>query len=402
MTASFVPHWDYAKFRIPLEFFPSFSMYLEEVTGCTWQSIKIKHYGSAATLPGGIIAMWERGHTDYALVEMKGGAINSLHPEQQAHLLRTIGDHDGEFTWVDVNIDDHRPDAPQPDQIHEWTQLNQIRLAHFHGRGYRWSESGSTFHAGDYNRKYLRNYNKHLDENGNHISRWEMKFKDPMYAKQAGHELITAARQGHEAVAAVCASLVIGAIEFYEVGEGKNRDRDRVAPFWQKFLDDLAITPLRLIYSKAKKTFDDKISWLEKQVAKSLAMVEAFWGRTRPVTSSFVGHLIKEGKKLITWEDKQTIENAVNEFKHDNGIIEGPGGKVLLKPRYLVQGWEEERLAREIELAEIREEAQGPPMSRRFGGESPDDRPVPRQNWPYNVRGQVLPSADYEQGVLRF
>ena len=400
MTASFQPHWDYAKFRIPMVKLGSFLEYLEFLWNGQFQVAQFKHYEAGCTLPGGIAAMWGRGSTDYALIEMKGSAINSLVPEQQCHLLKTIEEHEGTFTWVDVNIDDHRPDPPQPDDINQWIQVEKtIRLSHFQKFQFIKSETGSTYAAGDYNSKYLRIYNKHLDEKGNHVPRYEMKFKDPLYAPQVGEKLIASAKNGPSALAEACASLVIGSVNFLEIGKGTHRERDRVAPFWQKFLEELKVNPLKLIYIKVKSDMWKTISWLENTVAKSLVMADKFWKGLNK-GGDFIDHLKQIGTSKITPDDEKKIANLVNFQKREDPILRSSdGSRTLLEPRYLIHGWEEEKLQQEREKVLIHH-AEKEQELRTLGKQSKKRyydslSTIPPQFWPFDKTGFLLGTAEY-------
>ena len=408
MSASFIPHWDYAKFRIPMDELPSFLDYLAMVWNCEWEFREVKYYDCAVTLPGGVLACWGRGSTDYALIEMKGSAINSLVPEQQVHLLKTIGEHGGSFTWIDVNIDDHRPEAPQPHDIERWvSQDKTIRLARFQKLGFIKSDTGSTFHAGDYNTKYLRIYNKHLNEKGEHIPRYEMKFKDPLYAEQAGQLLLSSAmKDGQDGIAETCCALVLGSVSFLEVGEGTHRERDKVAPFWEKFVEELKVSPVKLVYAKVKADIWKTISWLEKSVAKSLVMADKFW-KGMNKGGDFISHLRSIGNAAIKPEDELKISNMVSFQKKGDPIIRSESGSALLHPRYLLQGWHDEVLARESEtVASDFEEAR---LRAKYGTladrEAYQAKLNPRkpliQAWPFDVQGSLLETADYDT-ELRF
>ena len=403
MTQLFIPHWDYAKFRIPMTELPSFLDYLAFIWDCAWEPREVKYYDFAVTLPGGVLACWGRGSTDYALVEMKGSAINSLVPEQQTHLLKTIGEHGGEFTWVDVNIDDHRPDAPQPHDIYQWVSKDKtIRLARFQKLGFIESDTGSTFHAGDYNTKYLRIYNKHLNEKGEHIPRYEMKFKDPMYAKQAGDLLLSAAVQdGQDGIADACVALVLGAVSFLEVGEGTHRERDKVAPFWERFIADFMVAPVKLTYIKAKADIWKTISWLETSVSKSLVMAEKFW-KGMNKSGDFISHLRSLGNSAITKVDELKIANLVKFQRKADPIIRASNGAALLTPRYLVNGWEEEKLQREIEKRDV--DIASSVIEQRYNrnhNKIAKYVPPSEQQWPHDVQGKLLDTVEYPEYLPR-
>lgn len=110
-------------------------------------------------------------------------------------------------------------------------------------------------------------------------------------------------------------SVIVGVLSHYVrfvVPKGKNRSRWKNEKKWDEFIS--GIEPLRLFVKRYEPTIDDKIAWLEKQVAPTMATVLYASGGNMDLFND----MATRNESRMSAGDKQLIEKMHNDF--DSGI----------------------------------------------------------------------------------
>lgn len=127
------------------------------------------------------------------------------------------------------------------------------------------------------NGKYARWYNKFIESKGKINSyRYEVEYKGG-YAKSIFESFCTFDLEDDEVRLEFISKLLGGAFSFIDRSESSNVSRCGLLPWWQKFLNALG-GALQWSVPRVQKSLDKTITWIEKQVIKSLVVIKKCLG----------------------------------------------------------------------------------------------------------------------------
>lgn len=161
--------------------------------------------------------------------------------------------------------------------------------------------------------KYARFYNKSVESKGEIDSyRYEVEYKAGL-AKSI-FETISSFDSEDSAFHLEFASKVIaGAFSFIDRSESSNISRCSLLPWWQKFVDALG-GAIAWSVPRVKKSLDKSIAWVEKQVMKTLVVIQECLGEAK-YKNWFDYKFAQLSKKLnpsqISRIDNYTLETAL-------------------------------------------------------------------------------------------
>lgn len=125
--------------------------------------------------------------------------------------------------------------------------------------------------------------------------------------KERAHKAMSLIAFEEMAAGAVGMGVLKEYIRFLKRGKDTNKSRWKTAPFWEKFLKN--VEPLRITEKPVSKTIEDKINWLERQVAPSLKTV------AEAESLDFVIHMIDQALDRLKESDLIMIDQYKNEKK---------------------------------------------------------------------------------------
>jgi hypothetical protein len=150
--------------------------------------------------------------------------------------------------------------------------------------------------------KYIRIYDKRLESKGAiDCIRFEVEFKGGMAARLFEE---FASASGVEAAFDIAASYSVGTIDFVE-RTSKNIERCPIAPWWAAFIDAVGGRK-RMSIPRLKRTVSRITSWHDKQVARSLALLQACKGYQW--TELHLKRLIHKGRERFGNAERVFIE----------------------------------------------------------------------------------------------
>lgn len=218
----------------------------------------------------------------------------------------------GQFTRIDIAVDDYGMNYYSPDEVFTLYQKNRIvskwrsirRNDSFNAPG---TCSGYTLYFGSresslmlriYDKKLEQNKNKNIDDES-YIDfdwiRWELEFKSER-ANELAQQLIDGMSLGCVAVGVLHYYLRIIQLD------DSNKSRCSNDEKWDRFIAD--IKKLRLCNHKVNKTIYDKASWIENQAGPTLGMLLALSG----FDSDLLNDIARRNMHRISKNDRELIK----------------------------------------------------------------------------------------------
>lgn len=203
------------------------------------------------------------------------------------------------ITRYDAAIDDYARRCSPMDAIaaamrgdlhgaQKWELIASGVRGHYAATGYFGSRSSD---------KLVRCYDKWEESDGEiDAIRWEVQYKDEL-ADAALRDVVSRHRDdGGQFLAALIARQVAGAIDFRDAQSGRRADERTRLAWWQSIVDDCAGT-IRITVSRITSALEEKLVWLHKQVAPTLAQL---FEAAPHVFSRIVHQLRRQGRERLT------------------------------------------------------------------------------------------------------
>jgi hypothetical protein len=196
-------------------------------------------------------------------------------------LLHLIEDYKGEFTRLDIALDDFGKrldfDAVS-DAIAENNYFHFSKFRDIKSGSRVATEEGRTIYMGSTaSPKFLRLYNKAVESGGETDSyRLELVLKGE-HAKLVGRYWTEMVSQPEEVVSRWLASLVVGAVDFRE-RVSKNRERCPLLGWWADFCAAVDAAGIRLVLPKKEGCLVRTMDALEFQYAPTIAVIAEVLG----------------------------------------------------------------------------------------------------------------------------
>jgi hypothetical protein len=227
-----------------------------------------------------------------------------------AYLLH---EYSARFTRLDLALDDYDK-MIEPRLILDAIAAGDC--AHFRNHSYYESHTrfGTGWTLGFGTRgspRYLRYYNKQVESKGQvDAYRWELELHDEL-AREYSQMLADCLCEDFESLASqLISKTVLGAVDFVDRASGDRLSRCSRLDWWQKFLD-LVEGGLRLSLSAPTRTLEKTLSWIDRQVQTSLAMIADFLGRSS--FDRWVEDQLRNGRKRYDAFHERIISVARSE-----------------------------------------------------------------------------------------
>jgi len=270
---SYVPGVDNLTLIGDEEYLPTVLSYLEQVYQQPFQNIAPRDgYTDAVMLPDGTNIQWGHPRRKRFRLELTGTALRSIHGDILQHLILTLAPMVHHATRVDVAINDMTAYGETPRSLHKRLESDKNSLRYFKTiDGIRpfsiiLGDSGDTLYLGRMKSAILARI---YDKNG--YTRYELQQRK-QYGNMAWDELVDAAHESSEAVAQCCADIFFGRVQITQ-NKYEDKSKNPVARFWSSFQSRVKASPLRLIKQKVQSTIEQKVAWVKRSVAKTLAEV---------------------------------------------------------------------------------------------------------------------------------
>lgn len=218
----------------------------------------------------------------------------------------------GNFTRVDIAIDDrkgHFKIKTLAQKAGRGEISSRFKSAvSFEKMSLRDGESkGQTLNFGSRSsRIMIRMYDKKEEQEGkgNEVNADSWNRIELEVKKESANKLITEYLFGKKSVGDLAAGLLRNYIRFLKPGTDTNKSRWATWAPWEKFLG--GVEAIRIAIDPKEKTIDEKISWLERSIAPSLAAVSL------AESEKFVKAIIKKGYDRIKPETYAMIDEYKN------------------------------------------------------------------------------------------
>ena len=240
--------------------------------------------GSVSSVRG-IRVYWsdaKGGRPGQMLLVVPAKPIRSQEQKDNAvFLLGLIEDYKGEFTRIDIALDDYEKRLDF-DAVHQafkddhYFYVNSYR--EISGKRSRKAPLGRTIYMGSTGSdKFLRLYDKSVESKGETDSyRLELVLKSK-HAQLVGAAWCQMVLQPEETVSRWLSSIVVGAVDFREK-VNKNRERCPLLAWWADFCAAVEVSGIRLVLPKKEGCLVRTMQALENQYAPIFATISAVLG----------------------------------------------------------------------------------------------------------------------------
>jgi len=291
---------DWVSFTVPIPFDGISHVYnLLGLDGLDFVRMKKGLNGYLVYLRRGDIVILSDGQVDGmgTHVFMSGEGCRQYefkHGDRWQGLFRDVFLLGGHFTRLDVAIDDYRgyfriaeiAEKVEKDEVRTLfknaSAMSSYRLGSCSGA------AGMTVYLGsNTSRIKMRIYDKAKQMSVDYFwNRIEIEARDER-SNLLAQEIINTNELGR-----LAAGVLKRYVNFIEPSEDSNRSRWDVSKWWDDFLGD--VEKVKLTVKKAQKTLNEVVTWVEKQVAPSLALIKEKYGRA---FTSFMQYVLFEGKE---------------------------------------------------------------------------------------------------------
>ena len=348
--------------------FPEVVTYLEEVFQSQFDTTyPVDGYENGIRMLNGTRIDWgtKFGAPRKPRLTINGQSLRSIYGEVMVHMILWLEPHVDHATRVDSAFNDMTAYGPTPESINRSLKTGKVYpsffrrnteglfpLQYIDGHG-----KGDTLYIGTGD-ILARIY----DKDG--PTRYEVQYRNE-YAVEAWEKHVEAAKQGHEALAHTCISIVLGRIEFKH-DTNKNRSLNPVVSWWKRLLKSVRSNPFRIKRQPVEPTIGKFIKWMDEKMAKSIAKYAAYQ-RNHNVDNP-LSQLEEKGKPLMTLHDVEQTEVKVETEVEVKGklILKRPIFQSLSAPMEILKEALDRQYKKYMHLeAQARLENLGPDFIRR-------------------------------------
>jgi hypothetical protein len=254
---------------------------------------------------GGLFIDCDNVHDGQFRVQIPAGYLESVHPSRLAGFVWALNSFAPHLSRFDATVDVVGYGTGSPQSVTRAMKAEEIypvgfRHNNWDYRDSTWKEEGGwTFYLGvrKHSSVFLRLYDQHGP------NRWEAELHDEK-ARDAWFQFSCAvAGEGTEdTVAQTIAGIVFGCVTF-KSALYKDTCSNPVAPFYQRILDGLDATVIKLQHSKERKneSIARKLAWFRQQCLRTIAQIKYAFADQDPY---LLDNLIHEAYLNLTEEDK--------------------------------------------------------------------------------------------------
>lgn len=240
------------------------------------------------------ISMSGEGCRQYETILKRGGDI-------WIDLMKKVSDNQGHFTRLDVALDSYSKHFTIDDIIKK-VRSGEVKSCLRDRRiieSYKVDISkGATVYFGSHTSDIrIRIYDKAKEQEVNYDwIRVELQCRNDR-ADVLSQVIYLNNHLSLESFGGTVAGVIKNYLKFLDFSKGKNKSRWPVSSFWTLFLGN--VEEIKLTVEKVKKTIEDKLEWLKRDISPTIALVDMYHKRYEKNSYYFFLDLINEGKKKL-------------------------------------------------------------------------------------------------------
>ena len=226
------------------------------------------------------------------------------------------------FSRIDLAIDDYESKIINYDRIHDaaiaghftsrwskWDEVNsrQTSSGEFIGRTMYFGSQASDLFCRIYDKSLERKANSDEKDVPKHWTRLEL-----VYRKDRAKKLVNHMIDGQKSLGYVLRGTLRPYLRFILPSTYQNKSRWPTTSWWNELLEN--VEKLQLTIKKEAKTIEDMTSWLDKQIAPTIATVL----KAQQGDMSWLRKIILKGSTRLTQKHKDAIYQYIN--KVEEGI----------------------------------------------------------------------------------
>lgn len=221
------------------------------------------------------------------LISLNGKALAPCNLMEKYSLIYELHCMNATFSRIDIFLDIFNSSDICFDNLYEAYKLRNY--AGCSKRGFYQSGDeiiGSTFTFGSRESDiYHRIYDKGAQMKKYDVPWWRMEQERKARQAQAIVNALIECEYNEEKIRQLLINSITGHISFVdrkgvskETGREKNIERCKPLSWWSSFLQFISSTPVRFSLPAPQKTLDKSVSWIDKQVVTTVAMIHETFG----------------------------------------------------------------------------------------------------------------------------
>jgi hypothetical protein len=302
-----------------------------------------RQFANRANSTHGICSQWnlpgENDDPGSLRISLSGGLLERCDVADTVRLIHRLAHiHGAKFNRIDLAVDDYSR-AMLPEYIREANKAgnytgyrNFIYMTDDKGDCH---SAGWTIYLGSRESdRYIRYYNAKF-KHGIDAFRYEVEYKGELANVIANAIANTIAKDNAKynssaiaktkvdaTLSSMICELIVGNISFIDRASGYRASRSAPLPFWHDFVTRMGGKGVRLSPPTVKPTMERAISWLERSVAGTLAMVSEYVGADK---IAYIRSLAAAGRERMGARHTSMLKAAklepTREYPIENGFV---------------------------------------------------------------------------------
>ena len=302
-----------------------------------------RQFANWANSTHGICSQWnlpgENDDPGSLRISLSGGLLERCDVADTVRLIHRLAHiHGAKFNRIDLAVDDYSR-AMLPEYIREANRAGNY--TGYRNFKYTTDDKGDCYSDGwtinlgaRESDRYVRYYNA-KEKHGTDAFRYEVEYKHEgadMIANAISNTIAKDnAKYNSSAIAkdkvdatlsSMICELIVGNISFIDRASGCRASRSAPLPFWQDFVTRMGGKGIRLSPPTIKPTMERAISWLERSVAATLAMVSEYVGADK---IAYIRSLAAVGRERMGARHTSMLNAAklepTREYPIENGFV---------------------------------------------------------------------------------
>lgn len=304
-----------------------------------------RQFANQARSVHGICAQWnlpgENGDAGSLRFTLSGGLLERCDVADTVRLMhRLIHIHGAKINRIDLTVDDYSR-AMLPQYIRDANKAGNYSGYRKGNFQYITDDNGDCYSAGwtiylgsRTSDKFVRYYNAKI-KHGIDAFRYEVEYKDEIANAIANAIANTIAKDNakynssmiaknkvNETLSSMICEFIIGNTAFIDRTSGDRLSRSAPLPFWHDFVTRMGGKGVKLSPPTIKPTMERAISWLERSVAATLAMVAQYVGSDK---NTYFRSLAAAGRERMGARHTSMLNAAklepTREYPIENGFV---------------------------------------------------------------------------------